>query len=390
MDLDNLVVQSDYAGKHRWAGMVHGIAAGVDATKERFENFALTLPQGTTMPKPPTLVGTPNDRATVDESRRVATLQREFDSKAAGIYAQDLLELSPQWKLLGGLRWDKFAGAYRAALAQGQPTTGNPPVANPCYVPAGDALSRSDSLVSKRAGVLFQPTPRQSYHLSYGTSFNTSGEAYQYDPGTSRTPPEGSRNIELGAKLDGFDGRLSTRLALFHSTKTNERNRDADTVNGCNYVLSGKRHAAGLEVDIAGRVTPAWEVYASYTYIPQAEVDASSGAAGTEVVGSRPGLTPRHSGTFWTTYRVGAGWRVGAGLNAKGSDIPAGRAATSSVYAPKWITGDLMAEYTMRDLSLKALLANVTNEHYADYLYRGHYVAGKPRTLQVSATYRFY
>ncbi len=390
MDLDNVVMQSDYAGKHRWAGMVHGVAAGVDATKERYENFTLALPQGTTMPKPPTLVGTPNDGATVDESRRAATLQREFDSKALGIYAQDLLEITPKWKLLGGLRWDKFAGSYRASLAQGQPTTGTPPVANPCYVPAGDALARSDSLVSKRAGVLFQPTPQQSYHLSYGTSFNTSGDTYQYDPGTSRTPPEGSRNVELGAKLEAFEGRLSTRFALFHSTKTNERNRDADTVNGCNYVLSGKRHAAGIEVDIAGRISPVWEVYASYTFIPEAEVDASSGAAGTEVVGSRPGLTPRHSGTFWTTYKVASTWRLGAGLNARGGDRPVGLAATSAIVAPKFVTGDVMVEHTLRDLSLKAMLTNVTDEHVADYLYRGHYVAGKPRTLQLSATYRFY
>jgi catecholate siderophore receptor len=390
MELDNVVVQSDYAGRHGWFGRKHQVAAGVDATKEDFENFNLIVPQGTTIVKPPTTVGTPNDGASVNEEARVRTLGRSFQSKALGVYAQDLLEITPKWKLLGGLRWDTFRGDFQAQLAQGAATTGNPPVANPCFVPSGTTYARRDSLWSKRMGVLFQPSEQQSYHLSYGTSFNTSGDTYQYDPGTSQTPPEGSRNIELGAKLELAQGRLSTRFALFHSTKTNERNRDAESVNGCNYILSGKRHAAGLEVDIAGRITQAWEVYASYTFIPEAQVDASSGAAGTEIVGSRPGLTPRHSGTFWTTYKASPSWRFGGGLNARGADVPVGLAAGSAIAAPKFITGDLMAEFTQRDLSLKALLTNVADKHYADYLYRGHYVGGKPRALAASATYRFY
>jgi catecholate siderophore receptor len=390
MKLENALVQSDYANRHLALGMTHEVAAGFDATVERFDNFATTLPVGTTLVKPPTTVGTPNDGASVDESRRVLTLSREFETKAAGVYAQDLVQIAPHWKLLGGLRWDKLSGDYTSYLAQGAPTTGTPPVANPCFTPANTRFSRSDSLVSKRAGVLYQPSAQQSYHASYGTSFNTAGETYQYDPGTSKTPPEGSRNLEIGAKLEAFSGRLSTRMAVFHTTKTNERNRDTESVNACNYVLSGKRHAAGVEIDIAGRITPAWEVYASYTYIPKAEVDASNGAAGTEPVGSRPGLTPRHSGTFWTTYQIQQAWRVGAGLNARGADKPTGLAVTSPVVAPRYFTADLMMEHTQGDTSVKGLLTNLTNAHYADYLYRGHYVAGRPRTVQITFNQRFY
>jgi catecholate siderophore receptor len=250
-------------------------------------------------------------------------------------------------------------------------------------------VGRSDSLWSRRFGVLYQPTERQSYHLSYGTSFNTSGDTYQYDAGSANVAPESSRNVELGARLDAADGRFTTRLALFHTTKYNERNRDSESVDACNYVLSGKRHAAGLEVDLAGRLTPRWEVYASYAFIPSAEVDSSSGAPGTEAQGSRPGLTPRHSGTVWTTYRIGSGWRVGAGLNARSGDRPAGLAPASAIWAPRFVTGDLMAEYTMEHLVIKANLTNVADKHYADVLYRGHYIPGKPRTLQVTATLLF-
>ena len=225
--------------------------------------------------------------------------------------------------------------------------------------------------------------------MSYGTSFNTSGDTYQYDAGTADVAPESSRNFEFGAKLDSYDGHFSSRFSVFHSTKYNERNRDADTVNACNYVLSGKRHVAGADIDLAGRIGERLEVYVSYAFIPEAEVDASSGAPGTEVVGTRPGLTPRHSGTLWATYQLHPKWRIGAGLNARSSDVPAGLAAGSPIRAPGWLTTDAMLEYEAGQLALKLNLTNIANKHYADTLYRGHYVPGRPRTLEVTASYEF-
>ena len=79
-----------------------------------------------------------------------------------------------------------------------------------------------------------------------------------------------------------------------------------------------------------------------------------------------------------------------SGLNARGSDRPVGLAATSPIVAPKFVTADLMAEYVHQDLSYKLSLTNVTDEHYADFLYRGHYVPGKGRGVQLTAAYRFY
>lgn len=382
MNMQTRYLQSDYSGKFGWFGREHAVLAGVDAAHEDFENYGIAS-GSPTLTKPRTTVGTPDDGASVDESARLAAVTRTFRAKGLGVYAQDLVTIAPAWKLLAGIRWDHFEGSYQTLAAAGNPAT------NPCAVAAGARLERSDSLWSKRLGVLFQPTPRQSYHFSYGTSFNTSGDTYQYDAGTAQTDPESSRNLELGARLDSASGDFTTRVALFHSTKYNERNRDSESVDACNYVLSGERHASGLELDLTGRITPDWEVYGSYAYIPNAEVDSSSGAAGTEVVGSRPGLTPRHSGTIWTTYKLTPRLRIGAGLNARSADRPVGLAAGSTIVAPKYLTADLMAEYLLRSVALKLNVTNVTNEHYADMLYRGHYIPGKPRTIQLTSTFTF-
>jgi len=364
-DLESVNLQSDYSGRFQALGFKHQLLAGVDVAHDRFRNYGAS-----TLAKPTTTLGTPDDGGAVDESLRVVTLNRTFDAKGLGAYAQDMVQLSPTWKVLGGLRWDRFSGTYDT------PVIG---------ATAATHRARSDALWSRRFGVLYQPTAFQSYHFSYGTSFNTSGDTYQYDALGSNTPPEGSVNYELGGKLDLADGNLSVRFALFHAIKTNERNRDADTVNATNYVLSGQRHAAGLELDLAGRISKDWEVFASYAFIPDAAIDKGTSLQG-ETVGSRPGLTPRHSGTVWSTYQLTPMWRVGGGLNARSAMAPQ---LVTTFEAPSYVTADLMAECTLGDLAFKLNLTNVTNKLYADMLYRGHYTPGKGRTLQLTGTYRF-
>ena len=377
-DLDALSFQSDYDTKFQAFGMKHSVQAGVDFTKDDFVGYTAANPASGALLKPDLTAAQNRGSGGVDESLRIVIKNRDFASQAVGLYAQNLVQIAAAWKLLGGLRWDRFEGTFRsfstAAASYGALTA---------------ERARADALFSERLGLLFQPTPLTSFHFSYGSSFNTSGDAYQYDVQGSNTPPERSRNFELGAKLDSASGDATLRLALFHATKFNERNRDETSVSPTNYVLSGQRHAAGFEVDIAGRITPRWEIYGSYAFIPDAEVDKASSVLGTtltgETVGQRPGLTPRHSGTIWSTYQVTPKLRMGGGINARSSDTP----QQSTIVAPRFITADLMTEYDVGPVLFKLNITNITDKLYADVLYRGHYVAGKPRTVQLTTSVRF-
>ena len=377
-DLDAVTFQSDYDKKFVAWGVKHSLQAGVDFTKDDFVGFTVANPASGALLKPDVTAAQTRGSGSVDESLRVVLKNRDFASQAFGVYAQDLVQVAPAWKLLAGLRWDRFEGTYRT-FSTATATLGNQTAER----------ARADALWSERLGVLYQPTPQTSFHFSYGTSFNTSGDAYQYDVQGSNTPPERSRNFELGAKLDSASGNATLRLALFHATKFNERNRDETSVGPTNYVLSGQRHAAGIEVDIAGRITPQWEVYGSYAFIPDAEVDKASSVLGTtligETVGQRPGLTPRHSGTMWTTYQLNSRWRLGGGLNARSSDRP----QQSTIVAPRFVTADVMAEYVAGPATFKLNITNITDKLYADMLYRGHYIAGKPRTVQLTTSVKF-
>jgi catecholate siderophore receptor len=372
-DMQTTYLQSDYSKKFDAFGVKHEVLTGIDYAHEKFRNFnAVATPA---LVKANTTVGTPDDGASVNEDLRVLSEGRTFDARALGIYVQDMVKITPEWKVLGGLRLDNFKGKYVAAVATTNANAYN---------------ERSDTLLSKRLGVLYQPSPTSSFHASYGTSFNTSGDTYQYDNQTANTKPEGSVNYEIGAKLDTADKRFTTRLALFYAIKNNERNRDPDSA-ATQALLSGKRHAGGIEVDVTGRLTKEWEVYGSYAFTPIAKIDI--GAPGStsingigEGAGARSSLTPKHSGTVWTTYQVTPQFRVGGGVNFRSSQTPNRNPGWA---APSFVTADLMAEYTFDRYTLKANISNVTNKLYADALYTGHYIPGAGRIFQLTGSVKF-
>jgi catecholate siderophore receptor len=150
-------------------------------------------------------------------------------------------------------------------------------------------------------------------------------------------------------------------------------------------LLSGKRHATGMEFNFAGRFTPAWEMFYNHTWIPEATIDESNIAAtgtGAQGKGDRSALTPKHSASLWSTYRINTTWRVGGGLNYRGEQNPDG--ARTKV-AAAFTTVDAMAEYAINDANLlKFNVSNLTNKLYADTLYRGFYGPGAPRRVELS------
>lgn len=374
-DLDNLYAQTDFSGKFEALGFKHELQAGADfAQEEKIVYGARSAAQGGVVPtKPTTTVGTPDNGAWIDESVRVLRETSRYKSKGFGLYVQDLIQVAPHWKVLAGLRYDNLTGDYDTF---GIPTAAAGPVTTTSY-------RMKVSEVSKRVGVLYQPNALHSYHFSAATSFNTSGDAYSLGATNVNTPPEQAINIEFGGKLDSADKQWTTRFAVFRSTKLHERNTDP-LVNLV--TLSGKRHVAGVEVDVTGRLSPQWEIFGSYMWMPVANID--EGVAGSEGQGTRPSLTPYHSGTVWSTYQITPKLRVGAGLNFRGRQTPNRNPGWE---VPSWITADLMAEYKFDfdRLTLKANLSNITNKLYADSLYSGHYIPGAGRMLQVTANIKF-
>ncbi len=365
-------IQSDYSTEGVWLGKKHSLITGVDLSREdalRNNSFAGTA-SGLT-----TTVGTPNDGDTSSVVRGDPLLN-SFKASNLGVYVQDTVAITPTIKLLGGLRYDQFKASYSDT--------------------SGNSKDVSEGLWSPRIGVMYQPDALSSYYVSAGSSYNTSGDTYQFALGTfgtgsnnekmANTPPEKSNNLEIGGKFELFDDRATFGVAVFHSEKFNERNTDADSAS-TQYLLSGKRHATGMEFNLSGRITPKWDIFYNHTWIPDARIDESNVAlsstgTGAQVKGDRPALTPKHSASLWTTYKITPFVRLGGGVNYRGEQNPEGQ---RTLVAASFVTLDAMVEYSVNDsTTLKFNITNLTDKLYADSLYRGFYAPGAARSIQLS------
>ena len=102
--------------------------------------------------------------------------------------------------------------------------------------------------------------------------------------------------------------------------------------------------------------------------------------------GDRPGLSPKLSGTVWSTYQINEQWRVGAGLNYRSAQT----GLRSPTVVPAFTTADALVEYRPTDKwTIKGNISNLTNKYYASELYPGHYIPGAARNVQVTASYAF-
>jgi catecholate siderophore receptor len=360
-DERTLTSQTDLTTAFETFGLKHQLLTGVELVKEQADRWSYAG----TPANPATNVGNPDPNAPLPAGYGNTTRinPNSYEARSVGVYAQDMLALAAHWKLLLGARWDRFQADYDRSTA-------------------GD-LERTDRVWSYRSGLIWQPTETAAYYVSYGTSFNPSAELYQLDDRGANTPPEESRNIEAGAKWDLFDGDLALRTAIFRSEKTNERNTDL-AVSVEQNLLTGKRHTDGIELEAAGRVTRNWEVFAAYAYM-SAEIDAATGNQA-NTLGKTPLNTPNFTFSLWSTYKLGGGWKVGAGAEGAG-DRWANNTNTNEV--PRYTRCDALLAYAQRRYELRLNVLNLFDRDYYEGVYQGHAVPGTKRSAQLTGEVKF-
>jgi catecholate siderophore receptor len=361
----NLTWQNDVNTKFAAFGLQHELLIGTEFTQENAGRW--NIAQATGVSNPTTTVGNPNANPTLPAnyfSSIFRTGDVTYEAKTRALYAQDTLKLNAQWKVIVGARFDDFSADYVRAAPQGP-------------------LSRTDRVWSWRSGVLYQPNDNASYYASVGNSFNPSGELYALDDRGAKTPPEKSRNSEIGAKWELFDGNLSARAALFRSEKLNERNTDLAVTIEQN-LLSGKRHTNGVEIEAAGRITAQWEVFAGVSRM-SAKIDRATGQQAA-TLGKTPINTPDYTASVWTVYKLTPQWRIGGGLEAVGKRFANG---TNTNEVPAYTRSDWMISYEKNAVAFRLNLLNAFDRKIYEGVYSGHVVPGTKRAAQLSATLKF-
>lgn len=287
-------------------------------------------------------------------------------------YAMDQFELTPEWKLLGGGRYDVFEAEQNDDLND-----------------AND-LSRTDKQWSPRAGIVWQPSKAQSYYFSYGSSFNPSAESYSLSAATANLPPEQNRNFEVGAKFDLLDGRLSATGAVFRLEKSNARTADPNDPNLT--VLAGEQRTDGFELGLAGELLPSWDVSLTYAHLDAEITKSNTTAVGTvsRLTKSYEGMNatnvPENSGVAWTSYRLTDNWEIGGGVfyaTKRYADN------VNEVTLPGYARLDAVLAYHQKHFDVQMNMFNLADTVYYESGQTRSALPGVPLSGQLSVNFKY-
>jgi catecholate siderophore receptor len=266
-----------------------------------------------------------------------------------GVYAQDQVALSRDWKAIAGLRYDVF----KVDFDDRRTTT-----------PAVD-LARTDTGWSPRAGLIWTPTAASVYYVSYSYAFLPSGEQLSLATTTADLEPEKAINYELGARWDLRPG-LTLSSALFRLDRKDVH--VADPNNPGTFVKSGQQRVEGVEIGLQGEVTRDWLVYGGYAYLDgRIKEPISSGTAATAAsvvpAGNKIGLVPENTFSLWNRFNHGGGWGSGLGLIYQDDSFTS---FNNSVTLPAFwrVDGGIYYAFPDRKTRLQFNVENIFNRRY--------------------------
>ncbi|MEH1833311.1 MAG: TonB-dependent receptor [Nostoc sp.] len=201
-----------------------------------------------------------------------------------GVYAQDLIALSQNLKLVLGGRYDWTGETDRDKLAL-------------------TSTESSSQAFSPRVGLVYQPIKPISLYASYARSFipqtglTATGQPFQPQRGTQ---------YEVGAKADLLGDKLSVNLALFDLTQSNILTNDPN--NSGFAIPVGEVNSKGIELFVTGEISPGWNVIASYAYADPRVTEDNSIPVGKQLPGAAQNIA-----SLWTTYIIPKGNLKGFG-----------------------------------------------------------------------------
>lgn len=210
--------------------------------------------------------------------------------RATGLFVQDQIDLSERWKLLAGVRLDRFHQDSEDRLA-------------------GTRQLQTHSATTPRIGITYLIDANTSVYASAGRSFRPNAGTDEH--GRAFDPQQG-KALELGARWQSADQRLNASAALFDIRKTRVLTRSP--TNASFSIAAGEVRSRGLELDLAGQIDAHWRLTANLAYT-DTEVTRDNNAA---LLGKRLLNVPRVSAGLFAIREDQAPWGgrygIGGGL----------------------------------------------------------------------------
>lgn len=324
---------------------------------------AVDLSQGVIIHK---LGNHPSQMANYIWTERTTSPYRQYSH---AVYVQNQMELGAL-KLLMGLRQEYFIDVLDRGM-QSEHTV------------------RQQALLP-RLGLVYSLNPDVNLYASWLRGYDPQSASVQANPNSGGPfSPSKSELIEVGAKTDWFEHRLSATLAVFHLRQTGTLYKAGDTNNPDLQVQIGKETSRGVELDLVGHLLPNWSITASYTYndakIAETKISEEKNI-------QKPN-TPLHSANLWSKYvfRHGPLRNFGFGI---GTNYVAHRHGqidrANPIILPEYWLFDAALYYRTGRVQLQLNASNLLNrKHWVGGYDTVRVYPGSPRHIKATMTYRF-
>jgi catecholate siderophore receptor len=285
------------------------------------------------------------------------------DVKVFSAYAQDQIGFGEHVDLVVGLRYDRFE-------IEGTDFIGTP-----------RPFARTDERVSPRIGVIIKPQDNISLYTSYSQSFlPRSGDQFlTLSTVQQNLAPERFTNYEVGAKWD-IRPDLNLTLAVFRLDRTNATTPDPNNV--LTTINIGETRTEGVELGLAGRITPQWQISGGYTY-----QDARLG--GNDAV--RLAQVPEHQFALWNRYDVSPRFGLGLGVVHQSSQFAAIRTSPTTTRLPAFTRADAAVFFKASDrIEFQLNVENLFDESYFSDAHNNNNIStGAPINARLTARVAF-
>lgn len=293
---------------------------------------------------------------------KTTTLPRAHDnySRWTSLYIQDQISFGNGVFLTGALRHDRTSAVFG--------TPGTEP--------------NRQSFTTPRLGAVWQFSTNQAVYAQYEDAIGANNGRDTVTGAALES--ERSKQLEIGHKIELFDGKFSSTVALFQLDKRNRGASVPDPLSPTlkNRVTIGKARSHGLEWDVSGQLTKRLSLIGSYAFTAT-EVVNDVKYQGNQLVN-----VARHTASLWARYAIDSKWTAAGGIFAQGRRQ--GDAA-NTFQMPGYGRVDAMLAYKF-DLggskaSLQFNLDNVFNKKYytsSHQLVQDWIKLGNPRTAKLT------
>lgn len=375
-DRKSLFNQTDVTKEVMLGGMKHTLLGGVELGRQKTDNFRNTgfFPGDVTSVSVP--LSDPVTDLPITYRQSATDADNSGKAKVLAAYVQDQIELTRQWQVIVGLRYDQFKMDFTNHRN-------------------GQNIDTTDDLVSPRIGVIFKPVDNLALYANYSIAYQprAGDQLSSLNVTNAELDPEKFKNYEVGAKWD-ISPRLAATAAIFRLDRTNVIVLDPTDPTNTRTMLSDGQRNEGFELGLTGQITPAWSVSGGYAYT-KAEFVADTSATIRE--GARAAQVPRHTFALWNRYdftpQIGAGLGVihRSSMLAANEQIATAAAPIPNVTLPGYTRVDAAAFYRLnRQLGLQLNVENLFDKKY--YLHansNSNITPGSPRAARVSLNAQF-